>query len=112
MIRLEGDSPNLTLTQHAGCTFGVMVVLQERGKFFSVKKKWRGIFFNGHKQNINDLLCFKGSVIRDRSDVSVLCRVCPAGGSHAVQAVSERHYTSCIYSIFISLGNSLCKIWI
>lgn len=44
MIRLEGDSPNLTLTQHAGCTFGSLVVLQEREIFFPVKKKWRGFF--------------------------------------------------------------------
>lgn len=39
MIRLGGDSPNLTLTQHAGCTFGSLVVLQEREIFFSFKKK-------------------------------------------------------------------------
>lgn len=32
---------------------------------------------------------------REYGEVSVLWRVCPAGGSHAVRAVNENHDTSC-----------------
>lgn len=79
MIRLEGDSPNLTLTQHAGCTFGSLVVLQELEIFFSVKSKWRG-FLLKKKVDMNKILMiffvlasFKGLVRRETYEEGIKC---------------------------------------